>query len=423
MRQKKTVNLAIGFATGRKSFQKVLRTYILNWKESGLIENENVRLHLFIAYDLKYSKTEPSDYTGVSRELLSLVDGAVFIGQDTITREITELSSNKILSANRAEQFFRGGYAGMRNAILYHALKHNMDYLLFLDDDEYPLAVTKTRDTAVWSGQHVLHTHLSSIRHADITHGHHCGYISPIPAISFDERLKEDQFQAFVEALSNDIVSWDTIKSTMLHGGVTYADTGVLVREDAHEVPAINSAKFISGSNLCINLTRPERVNAFFNPPGARGEDTFLGTTLLNRTVLKVPCYTFHDGFSTYNHLLDGVLPIQLTSVTLTPQVAARFYRACVGWVRYKPLLLYITQRERYEERIQEMREKLANTIPAVSAYFHHAGFSGIPGELDSYHNNVREHYRAFVETQATWAVLRDFAAMRSSGKLTLPAI
>ena len=38
----------------------------------------------------------------------------------------------------------------------------------------------------------------------------------------------------------------------------------------------INKAKFISGANLCINLTDAKRVFPFYNPPGARGEDTFL---------------------------------------------------------------------------------------------------------------------------------------------------
>lgn len=54
----KTINLGIGFATGRRSFQKALETNVYNWKESGLTEKENVRLNLFVAYDLKYSNTK-----------------------------------------------------------------------------------------------------------------------------------------------------------------------------------------------------------------------------------------------------------------------------------------------------------------------------------------------------------------------------
>ena len=54
------------------------------------------------------------------------------------------------------------------------ALKNKMDCLLFLDDDEYPMAVTKNRATALWGWQQVLSVHLDHIQNADITNGHHC---------------------------------------------------------------------------------------------------------------------------------------------------------------------------------------------------------------------------------------------------------
>ena len=56
--------------------------------------------------------------------------------------------------------------------------------------------------------------------------------------------------------------------------------------------------KFISGANLCFNLKNYKNFPPFYNPPGARGEDTFLSTCLSECSVRKVPCYTFHDGFS-----------------------------------------------------------------------------------------------------------------------------
>jgi len=154
-------------------------------------------------------------------------------------------------------------------------MKHGMDYLIFLDDDEYPLAVTKSRQTAIWSGQHILSCHLRAIVKADITYGHHCGYISPIPSITFNDLLDEETFRIFIEAISNDIVTWETTRKVMANGGVTYASTAVLTSEDAVEVEEVNHAKFISGSNLCINLTQPERVFPFYNPPNARGPQTF----------------------------------------------------------------------------------------------------------------------------------------------------
>jgi len=409
MKKVSVLNLGIGFATGRKSFQKVLKTYIYNWKESGLTENQSVRLNLFIAYDLKYSKkTRAADFTKIDGELLDFIDQVYFIGKSDIQNEIDGLVKENAAGTEETKRFFGGGYAGQRNAVLYYAMKHKMDYLIFLDDDEYPVAVTKNRATALWGGQHVLNTHLEYIRQADITHGHHCGYISPIPNIRFDNVLTEPDFRLFIEAISNDILNWDNIKTVMKNGGATYADTNVLTRNEAEEVPEINHAKFISGANLCINLIRPERVHAFYNPPGARGEDTFLSTTLGDRKVLKVPCYTFHDGFGTYDHLLDGVLPVQLKQILPDClQVVTRFYRACIGWIRYKPLLLYITQRESYADIIKDIRAKLDRTIPCISAFFGREEFANISRELEKYHKNVRKHYAEYLEMQTTWAKIR----------------
>ena len=406
MHTSKKIKVGVGFATGRKRFQKVLKTYVYNWRESGLTELENVELSLFVAYDLKYYDTQPSDYTNIRSSVRELINQTFFIGEAAIRHEADELVRNGALTADEAKQLFGGeGYATKRNAILYAALKNQMDYLLFLDDDEYPVAVTKTRDKAIWSGQQVLDMHLHYIRHADITNGHHCGYISPIPHIRFDETLREADFRTFIEAISNDIINWDNIRAVMEKGGVTYADTQTLIDNRAVEVEEVAHTKFISGSNLCINLTRPERVQPFYNPPGARGEDTFLSTCLSDHKVLRVPVYAFHDGFSTYRHLMDGVLPTMLKPILAdNDQNITRFYKACVGWVRYKPLLLYITQRENYEQRIAQMKRSLAATLPAISAYFGRHEFMLIPRQLERYHRRVERHYQDFMELRRIWA-------------------
>ncbi|MFA9380919.1 MAG: hypothetical protein ACERKO_07655 [Acetanaerobacterium sp.] len=412
MEKRKTIKVGIGFATGRRGFQKVLKTNVFNWKESGLTDKDNVRLNLFVAYDLEYSNTISSDYTNVHKDLLDLIDDTFFIGKASIKKEVDYLLSENVISEAEARLFFSSGYAAKRNAVLYTAMKNDMDYLVFLDDDEYPMAVTKTRSTAIWGGQHVLATHLQHIKQADITNGYHCGYISPIPYVEYNDTMTESVFRSFIEAISNDIVNWDTIHSVMENGGVTYANTDVLVSNDAEEVPQINHTKFISGSNLCINLTDSSRVSPFYNPPGARGEDTFLSTCLGEHRVLRVPCYTFHDGFSTYHHLMDGVLPIKLKYIKAdSEQIVTRFYKACIGWIRYKPLLLYITQQEHYEETINTMREQIAATLPSICAYFGRKDFMNISKELERYNKNVKIHYQQFLDTQLIWKKISGFLA------------
>lgn len=412
--QGKEINVGIGFATGRKSFQRILKTNIYNWRESGLTKEKSIRLNLLAAYDLEYSNTKATDYTNVSKQLLDLIDDTYFVGKTVIQTETDYLMQENVINKAQARLIFGSGYAAKRNIILYTALKNNMDYLVFLDDDEYPVAVTNTRSSAIWGGQHVLATHLRNIEQADITNGYHCGYVSPIPYIEFNDILTEQDFRLFIEAISNDIVNWDTVHAVMNNGGVTYADTKILVSDDAQEVQEVNHTKFISGANLCINLTKPDRVSPFYNPPGARGEDTFLSTCLSQRKVLRVPCYTFHDGFSTYHHLMDGVLPIKLKYIKADSEsVATRFYLACIGWIRYKPLLLYITQREDYNEKIDEMRKRLAAMLPKVCAYFGREDFMNISKELERYNRNVEKHYQQYLETQKIWTSICAFLADR----------
>ncbi|MCL6459506.1 MAG: hypothetical protein K6T85_16025, partial [Gorillibacterium sp.] len=350
--------------------------------------------------------------TNIHPDLLEQIDSSKFIGNVDVKEEIDYLIAENVINLKEAGMIFGKGYAAKRNAVLYNAIKHKMDYLIFLDDDEYPMAVTKTRQTAIWGGQHVLTTHLEHIAEADITHGHHCGYISPIPYIDFNDTMTENDFRSFIEAISNDIINWDTLKSVMENGGVTYADTRILTSDDAIEVEETNHAKFISGANLCINLTDSRRVFPFYNPPGARGEDTFLSTCLSERKVLRVPCYAFHDGFATYNHLLSGVLPVSLKFIKAdTEQITTRFYKACIGWIRYKPLLLYITDPEHYADRIEEMRQQLEATLPKICAYFGEPDFMNVLTELTKYNKNVKKHHRDFLETRRIWGrIMEHFA-------------
>ncbi len=400
----KKIKVGIGFATGRKTFLKVLRSYIHNWEESGLVDDENISLNLFVAYDLSYNKTARKDYTDIHPELFKSIDSVKFITKYGINKEIDNLCEKGVIKREEAKAVFSKGYASQRNAILYNAVKHGMDYLIFLDDDEYPVVVTNTHNHTIWSGQHVIDMHIDSLKNSDITHGYHCGYISPIPYIKYDDTLREEDFKEFIFAISNDILSWDKISGVMKNGGVTYGNVEVLIKKEVCEAEKINRSKFISGANLGINLKNPSRIYPFYNPRGARGEDTFLSTCLSERKVLKVPCYTFHDGFGTYHHLLEGVLPIKLKFISAdNEQIINRFYKACIGWIRYKPLFLYITQYESYDNQIREIKEKLTNALPKICAYFNKPCFADILSELEKYDKNVVKHYEEYNMSKYVW--------------------
>jgi len=375
-----------------------------NWNESGLVDNDRIALHLFVAYDLKYKGTSMSDYIITDEEILDTVDSAHYLGNVAISNEAQSLVDKNVVTAEEAELVFGEGYAMKRNAVLYFALKNKMDYLIFFDDDEYPIANIKVSNSLVWKGQEVLSTHIKNIMHADITHGHHCGYISPIPQMNFNEKLSEEEFRTLIESISNDIVNWDSIKEKMNEGGVTYADLDIINSKKVKIVNEKNGMKFISGANLGFNLKNLDKLFPFYNPPGARGEDTFLSTCICDCTIRKVPCYTFHDGFSTYEHLLLGVLPNKLLAMKADSGVnTKRFLKACIGWIRYKPLLNYITRQYDYKSEITRIRANLEEILPKVCDYFDDDGFKEILNELDYFHAHVEEHYKDFLDTKNSW--------------------
>jgi septum formation topological specificity factor MinE len=415
MEKQEIINMGIGFVTGRKNFRKVLKTYVYRWKQTSAAIKNKVRLHLFVAYDLDYNHTQIDDYVNIRPDILDIIDSVFFISKSMIQNEIIMLDNQKIVSQKDATLFFDKGYAGHRNTILYYALKRKIDYLIYLDDDEYPVAVTRTRNIPVWSGQDIFATHLMHLGNADITNGLHCGYISPIPHIEFSNIVTESDFRLFIEAISNDILEWDKIRRLMNDGGVTYANPQIFIDDTVQEVKEINHAKFISGSNLGINLMNPKRVKPFFNPPKARGEDAFFFFFLSEHRVLRVPCYTFHDGFSIYSDLLDGVLPLQLKHVDAnTERVVSRFYKACIGWVRYKPLYLFITKPDRFAEETVTIKSKLAATVPKLCKYFDNPCFQKIIAEFDKYCRKAVSHHQLFLDNQRIWEHIRDHAVQHA---------
>jgi len=406
------MKIGLGFVTGRKNFKSVLRTYISSFLENGLY-GQGMSLDAFIAYDLGYMDTKTSDYRIIDRGDIHRVNNVHYIGKGSIQSDMASLINNGVLDYQEAQLLFGEGYGKKRNIIMYNAMINKIDYLLFLDDDEYPLVpVMSDENRLTWRGQDIAGTHLQSIGDADVTNGYHSGYISPIPYIDYNDVISEDDFRIFIEALSNDILNWDSIKCKLADDGVTYADERVIESGEVEEVVEIQGTKFISGSNLCINLSaHPDLIPPFYNPPKARGEDTFFSTCLTELKVLRVPCYAFHDGFQNYNCLLNGILPERLIrQEALSTANIQRFLKASIGWARYKPLLTYITHNDDYTYMIKQAQEKLKIEIPRFCEFFHTPDFAMIINEFQHYHDQVEEHFASFEKTKQAWRKVAVYA-------------
>ena len=144
------------------------------------------------------------------------------------------------------------GHAKGRNTLLYYAAKSKYDYLLFWDDDEYPVACIKNEDnTITWRKQNNIIKHLENIKDADITIGYHCGYISPIPYVELNKEINEDMFRKYIEAISNDIISWDKVKENFKkNNGVTFAKEDIAMGKKLYEIEKNGAGKWVARFNF-----------------------------------------------------------------------------------------------------------------------------------------------------------------------------
>ena len=334
-----------------------------------------------------------------------------YITPEDIEEEKKKLIAKEVLTKANADLFFGHGHAKGRNSLMYYALKSKVDYLLFWDDDEYPVACIKDENTneIIWKKQDNIAMHLKYIEQADVTIGYHCGYISPIPYVELDEDVDKEKFKCFIEALGNDIISWDSIKEKFIkYNGITYADPKLVSGEGAYEIKSDGIGKWVSGSTLCLNMKKINKIPAFYNPEGARGEDTFFSTKLNDSKVIKVPVYHFHDGFLKYTNITRGKYPKTLRKIkTSEEQIEQRFYKASRGWIKYKPLFEYITNSKNYKNSIENTYKNLEMGIPEVNKLFENDEFDVLLNDLKEYDEKVKKHYNEYVKTNEIWDKLK----------------
>lgn len=406
----KVVRFGLGFVTGRPNVCKVINnTYeqlINQFKDT----DKKVELTIFILFDLGYQYTTRVDFYGIIPNVYKDIK-IKYITPEDIEEEKKKLIARVELTKTDAELFLGHGHAKGRNTLMYYALKAKMDYLLFWDDDEYPVACIKNEENGeiIWKEQDNIATHLKYIAKADITVGYHCGYISPIPYVELDEEVNEEKFRNYIEALGNDIISWDSIREKFVkNNGITYADSNIANGEGAYEIKSDGVGKWVAGSTLCLNLKHIDKIPAFYNPEGARGEDTFFSTRLNESKVIKVPVYHFHDGFLKYTNITRKKYPKILRKIKSSEeQIEQRFLKASRGWIKYKPLFEFITCRDTYDEKIQDTYQKLEIGIPEVNKLFESDEFDVLLQDFKEYSKNVKKHYNEYIRTNEIWDRLK----------------
>lgn len=406
----KEINFGIGFVTGRANVCRIINSYYSDMLEQVSRYGKKVNITVFVLFDTMYQQTPRDEFYNIKSEAYKNLK-IKYITPEDIREEVKKLTARNDMNEEDMNFFLGHGHARGRNTVMYYAIKNKMDYLLFWDDDEYPVATLKENGKNVWLKQDNILRHLEFMNSekADVTIGYHCGYISPIPYIDFNEKFTEQDLKEFIEVISNDIISWESIREKMKNNnGVTYADLELAKGNGAYEIISDGIGKWVAGSTLCLNLNNRDKIPAFYNPPLARGEDTFFSTLLGNSKIVRIPVYHFHDGFLKYTEIMDGIYPKSLRKINIKEErIKERFLKASIGWIKYKPLLLYIKDREKYHSEIQDMVEKLKIIIPKLNDIFDDECFSLLLEELEKYDRDVEKHYEDYKRTNEIWNTLK----------------
>ena len=408
----RNLNIAIGFVTGRPNVCNIINTYYEYVKKQMQSFYKFTNISFYILYDLDYQDAKKEDFYNLKPEIFEEENIKVkYITPEDVAELKQKMMDKYKLTTENVNAIIGNGHAKGRNTVLYSAYCDNMDYLLFWDDDEYPVACLKNEDgTISWQMQDNVLKHIETMEkyNADVTIGYHCGYISPIPYMNFENEENEQAINHFIKAISNEIVTWESIKEKYeKSNGVTFAENSILNGEP-YELLSEDGNKFVAGSTLCINLNHIENIPAFYNPVNARGEDTFFSLNLAEAKVMKVPVYHFHDGFLKYRQIMSNKFPKTLRLIRHSEDtVEKRFYKACLGWIKYKPLLVYILEKDKYRDIINDVYNRLEKSIPKINSLYPNYDFRQITEALKIYDQNVENDYNSYIEVNNIWNELK----------------
>lgn len=405
---KEEINFGIGFITGRPNICNIINNYyeyIINQVKDLQTQ---VNFTFFILYDLNYLNTTEDEYYNINPEVHKHIQ-IKYLSPKYVQEKRKVVMDRHNITEDEVDLLIGKGYARARNTILYEALEENIDYLLFWDDDEYPLAAVNEGKSIKWIKQDNIFQHLKNIEKADITYGYRCGMINPLPIMKYNDDITEDTYKQFIEAMENEVISWDKVQAMVKNeSGIGYADEQIAVHnKEAEKIERIGKENFVLGSGICLNLRHLDKIPAFYNPPEARGEDTFFSCALekLNSTVLRIPVYHFHDAYLKFTFLMEDKFPKKLKKITIEDNgISLRFQRTLTGWTKYKPLLCYIRlNSKQYKTEMEQSKIKLKNNVEKMCKAFENCDLTKLPEILEKYDQNIEKHYEEYIKVNKIW--------------------
>ena len=396
--------IALTIPTGRPQIKEILRAFLDNAQRYGYDLND---FSIYLAIDTTYQNRNLEDFR-LDSDLERRLKKVEYISE----KERKKMSEKAIkeweITPHIAQTLYQGnGYAKQRNAAITFALRDGNNVAICFDDDETPYVPLKKENREIqWAQSDFFTPHLEALlTGTDITKGPCLGYFSPIPS-DFERDIPKDIRRKLGEALSlgNEVINKDSFLNIFMKQFKYLSESEFRTPIEPVIVPWGKHGKPVPGGNMGINLDsmRAQKIPIFYTPPNARGEDTIFGLQLKKAKVKKVNAYIFHDPFGLHPGILSKRFPKRPKPIPVTPDSKRRFANALIGWLKYAPLLIAMTSKNR-KQRIREMIEKIQSPTQEIAKILDCPEINNSITILEQYGNNVDIHLQELAQTQREW--------------------
>lgn len=402
--------ILVCLSTWRSHFKKTVWMLSENIKKYG--SNKDIFIWLLINYDLKFNWLKREDFNlNIKSYEFSKIE---YFWEDEIKEYIDNLRWIWLNEQEIRPLVQTHWYGNRKNLLFLYALKNKYDYILFCDDDEYPITCINTRDGIDWINTDYIWWHIAGMRMwADITFWFWSWYISPIPTNIINTIPHSISHQIWeVLKIGTDVI--DEFKFTNLENIFHIAKTVPWI----NETQEINWSKLISWWNSCFRLNGllSWKIPPFYFPENTRGDDSIMSMRLTNAKVYSVPAWIFHDCFQDYIEITEWLYPTSFDFFSRKNDIAhyERFYKAFVWWLSYTPFLMKLRYKWEFEKNYSQMINllrpleiKFISYLPNLQSRLLNGKISD---ELDKYKLNVERNYEEMLQSDKKWkAILQNF--------------
>lgn len=397
------MKILLVITTGRDTFKGTADMLAEVIKKHSSLEHHQV--DLLINYDTKFKNLPESSFRYESPKS-RYFSSVKYYGKSAVSdfkNTLTEIGVDKRAIALLS---IASGYGNKKNIVILTALRDEYDYVIFWDDDEYPVYSVRNNEAIEWYSSDLIKEYTSNRGFPiDIACGYWTGFISTIP-LQFNTYISRDLAIKFGEALSigSDVVDRNTFINSSSSFVVLNSDMAV------KKIEEINGVKWVGGGNVAyrVDSIRSGRVPPFYTPDGSRGEDTIHSMQLKEVNVYSVPVGVFHDAFSDYKDITKGRFPKNLVLPDKGREYyMKRFSEALFGWLTYAPLYIRLRYGDGYANRIAAMIEQLQSIEHELYTELYELKFlfNGVllTETIKRYSNNVEQNYAELMLVREEW--------------------